>query len=297
MTDTISSEDPFPRKFVRVLDANMAYVDEGEGPPIVFLHGNPTSSYLWRNVIPHVRGLGRCIAPDLIGMGRSDKPDLAYRFADHARYLHAFLDALALRDVAFVVHDWGSALGFDWAMRQPERVRGLAFMEAILQPIPSWDVFPEQVRATFQGFRTPGVGEKLVYDDNVFIERNLPGAVVRGLTDAELDHYRAPFRERASRKPMLAWPREIPIAGEPADVVAIVERYRDALTRSPLPKLMFTAEPGGIVRAPLVAWCKQHLPHLEVVPLGAGIHYLQEDHPHEIGRALAAWLPRLSDRA
>jgi haloalkane dehalogenase len=291
--EKISAADNFERKYVRVLDARMAYIDEGEGPPIVFLHGNPTSSYLWRNVIPHVRHLGRVIAPDLIGMGRSDKPDIPYRFADHARYLHAFLDALALRDIAFVVHDWGSALGFDWAMRQPDRVRAIAFMEAILLPIPSWDVFPEAARARFQAFRTPGVGEQLVYDENVFIEQNLPAATIRRLTPEEMDAYRAPFRERASRKPMLAWPREIPIAGEPPDVVAIVERYRDALTRSPIPKLLFTAEPGAIVRAPVVAWAKQHLPNLEVVPLGPGVHYVQEDHPHEIGRALAAWLPKI----
>jgi haloalkane dehalogenase len=295
--EMISSEDRFERKYARVLDTRMAYVDEGEGSPIVFLHGNPTSSYLWRNVIPHVRGLGCAIAPDLIGMGRSDKPDLAYRFADHARYLEAFLDALDLRDITFVVHDWGSALGFDWAMRHPDRVRGLAFMEAIIQPIPSWDVFPEPARATFQGFRTPGVGEQLVLDENVFVERMLPGSVLRKLTDAEMEQYRAPFRDRASRKPVLAWPREIPIAGEPPDVVATVERYRDAMMRSTLPKLLITCEPGAIMRAPVVAWCKAFLPELTIVDVGPGVHFLQEDHPHEIGRALAQWISASVARA
>lgn len=293
-TETISADDPFPRRRLEVLGSRMAYVDEGEGDPIVFLHGNPTSSYLWRNVIPHVRHLGRCIAPDLIGMGASDKPELAYRFADHARYLAAFLDALDLTRITFVLHDWGSALGFDWAMRHRDRVRALAFMEAILTPVDSWAQFSPQAREIFQAFRTPGVGERLVLDENVFIEGNLRRAIVRPLTDAEMEHYRAPFRERASRAPMLAWPREIPIAGEPADVVATVRAYRDQLVVSPLPKLMFTAEPGGIVRAEVAAWARANLPNLEVVPLGAGIHYLQEDHPHAIGRALARWI---SDRA
>ncbi len=290
MTTQISPDDPFPRRTIEVLGARMAFIDEGEGDPIVFLHGNPTSSYLWRNVIPHVRGLGRCIAPDLIGMGRSAKPDISYRFVDHARYVHAFLEALDLRDITFVLHDWGSALGFDWAMRRPDRVRGLAFTEAILQPIESWAQFPAPVREIFQGFRTPGVGEKMVLDDNMFIERLLPASVVRGLTEAEMAHYRAPFLERAARRPMLAWPREIPIEGQPADVVASVTAYRDALCRSPLPKLLCTVDPGALVPAPVVAWCRASLPNLEVVALGPGRHYVQEDHPHELGRALASWI-------
>src|SRR5262245_48557413 len=171
----ISAEDPFPRRTVQVLGARMAYVDEGAGDPVVFLHGNPTSSYLWRNVIPHVRGAGRCIAPDLIGTGRSDKPDIGYRFVDQARYLAAFLDALDLRRITFVLHDWGSGLGFDWAMRHPERVRALAFMEAVLSPVESWAQFPAVARELFQGLRTPGIGERMVLDDNIFVERLLPG--------------------------------------------------------------------------------------------------------------------------
>jgi haloalkane dehalogenase len=289
----ISPDFNFPVHHVEVHGSRMAYVDEGQGDPILFLHGNPTSSYLWRNVIPHVRDLGRCIAPDLIGMGRSDKPDLAYRFSDHARYVDGFIRALGLRDITFVIHDWGSALGFDWAMRNPEQVRGIAFMEAIVTPVPSWEQFPAAARELFQGFRTPSVGEQLVLEQNIFIERLLPGSVVRGLTEAEMAHYRAPFPDRASRKPVLAWPREIPIAGEPADVVEIVNRYRDALCRSPLPKLLFVAEPGALMQAPLVAWCRANLPNLEVVELGRGVHYLQEDHPDAIGQRLAEWVRRL----
>ena len=289
----IRPEDPFVRKYVEVLGSRMAYVDEGQGDVLVFLHGNPASSYLWRNVIPHLTPSYRCIAPDLIGMGRSDKPDIAYRFVDHARYIAAFLDALQLERITFVLHDWGSALGFDWAMRHPQRVHALAFLEAILTPVPSWDVFPEGARETFQGFRTPDVGERLVYEENVFIERMLPSSIVRKLSDTELDQYRAPFREPSSRKPMLVWPRELPIAGEPAEVIARVTDYRDALTRSNIPKLLLAAEPGGLIRAPLIEWCKQNLPNLEVAYVGAGIHYLQEDEPDAIGRSLAIWRGRL----
>jgi haloalkane dehalogenase len=291
--ESISAEYPFKPRSVEVLGVRMSCVDEGKGDPIVFLHGNPTWSYLWRNVIPHVQGKGRCIAPDLIGMGRSDKPDIGYRFVDHARYLAAFLDALDLRRVTLVVHDWGSALGFDWAMRHPERVRALAFMEAIVTPVESWAQFPPAAHEAFKGLRTPGVGEKMVLEDNLFIERILPGAVVRGLTETEMAHYRGPFVEKSSRRPMLAWPREIPIEGAPADVVAIVTKYRDALCRSQLPKLLFAAEPGAVMAAPVVAWCRANLPRLEVVELGKGIHYLQEDHPQAIGRALADWLGRI----
>jgi len=288
----ISADFPFAVRDVQVHGARMAYIDEGSGDPIVFLHGNPTSSYLWRNVIPHVRDVGRCIAPDLIGMGRSDKPDIGYRFVDHALYIDGFLEALGLDRITFVVHDWGSALGFDWAMRHESRVRGLAFMEAILGPVPSWEQFTPQGREIFKKLRTPGVGETMVLDHNMFVEQLLPGSVVRSLSPAEMQHYRAPFVERTARKPMLAWPREIPIAGEPADVVTVVSRYRYALCQSQLPKLLFTVEPGMLVRAPLVAWCRASLPKLDVIALGRGLHFVQEDHPHAIGEHLAAWVRR-----
>jgi haloalkane dehalogenase len=293
MSQPISSAFPYQMKSVEVHGARMAYVDEGRGDPIVFLHGNPTSSYLWRNIIPHLTGVGRCIAPDLIGMGRSDKPELAYRFADHAHYVDGFLRALDLSRITFVVHDWGSGLAFDWAVRHAQEVRGLAFMEAILGPVPSWDAFPPEGRELFQALRKPVVGEQMVLEQNLFIERLLPSWVLRKLTDEEMAHYRAPFPDRASRKPTLVWPRELPIAGQPADVVAIVSNYRDALTRWRLPKLMFTAEPGVLCPTPVVAWARQSLPSLEIVPVGAGLHCLQEDHPHEIGEQLAAWARRL----
>ncbi|OLD32332.1 MAG: haloalkane dehalogenase, partial [Candidatus Rokubacteria bacterium 13_1_40CM_2_68_13] len=194
--------------------------------------------------------------------------------------------------ITFVVHDWGSALGFDWAMRHESRVRGLAFMEAILGPVPSWEQFTPQGREIFKKLRTPGVGETMVLDHNMFVEQLLPGSVVRSLSPAEMQHYRAPFVERTARKPMLAWPREIPIAGEPADVVTVVSRYRYALCQSQLPKLLFTVEPGMLVRAPLVAWCRASLPKLDVIALGRGLHFVQEDHPHAIGEHIAAWVRR-----
>lgn len=293
MTDDISADDRFARRFATIEGSRMAYIDEGHGDPIVFLHGNPTSSYLWRNVLPHLVAHGRCIAPDLIGMGRSDKPKLDYRFADHARYLDGLLDELGLDKVTLVIHDWGSALGFDWARRHPDRVRAIAFMEAIVLPVPSWDAFPEQGRQVFQALRTPGVGEEMVLDRNFFVEQLLPGSVLRPLTPAEHAAYRAPFVEREARLPTLAWPRQIPIAGEPPEIVALVEQYRAWLEASPVAKLLFTVEPGVLIPAPVAAWCRAHLTNLEVVPLGAGLHFVQEDHPHAIGRHLARWVAGL----
>ncbi|MFL5850762.1 MAG: haloalkane dehalogenase [Solirubrobacteraceae bacterium] len=278
---------------VDVHGSRMYYVEEGEGSPVLFLHGNPTSSYLWRNVIPHVSGGARCIAPDLIGMGKSDKPDIDYRFGDHARYLEGFIEALGLADVVLVLHDWGSGLGFDWARRHADRVRGLAFMEAILTPVPSWDVFPAGAREMFQAFRTPEVGWDLIARQNVFVEQALPASVVRKLSDEEMDAYRAPFPDEASRKPVWRWPNEIPIDGEPADVAEAVGAYSAWLQRTEVPKLLFAATPGALIPAPVVEWARSALPNLEVVDLGEGIHYVQEDHPEEIGRGIARWLAEL----
>ena len=231
----ISAEERYEKKKVDVLGSEMAYVEVGSGDPIVFLHGNPTSSYLWRNVIPHLEGAGRCIAPDLIGQGDSEKlresgPD-RYRFVEHRRYLDGLLETLGVREnVTFVIHDWGSALGFDWANRHRDAVQGIAYMEAIVRPIASWDEWPETAREIFQGFRSPA-GEEMVLEKNVFVERVLPGSVLRGLTDAEMAVYRRPFREPGEdRRPTLTWPRQIPIEGEPADVIAIVQAYADWLS-------------------------------------------------------------------
>ncbi len=278
-------------KRVRVLDSEMAYLDRGAGRPVVFLHGNPTSSYLWRNVIPNVEPVARCLAPDLIGMGRSGPaPGGRYRFADHARYLDAWFDALDLTDVVLVGHDWGSALGFDWARRHPERVRGLAYMEAIVRPL-TWAEWPANARGIFQAMRSPA-GEALVLDKNVFVERILPASIQRRLTGEEMDAYRAPWREPGERRrPMLQWPREIPIDGEPPDVVAVVEAYARWLAATPRPKLFVNAEPGSILVGAQREFCRTWPNQREVTV--AGLHFVQEDSPAEIGRAVARFVEDL----
>ena len=280
---------------VEVLGSRMAYVDRGEGDPIVFLHGNPTSSYLWRDVMPYVADLGRCIAPDLIGMGDSDKLGLSgpdrYRFAEHRRYLDAFLEAVgATQNVTFVVHDWGSALGFDWANRHRESVKGVAYMEAIVRPV-SWDAWPEAARGIFEAIRSPA-GETIILEKNVFVERILPGSVIRDLTDAEMGEYRRPYLDPGeSRRPTLTWPREIPIDGEPEDVDAIVSDYALWLAGSDLPKLFVNAEPGSILTGPQREFCRTWPNQQEVTV--AGIHFIQEDSPDEIGAAIRTWLTQI----
>ena len=285
----IPAADPHPRRRVRVLDSEMAYVDTGSGDPVVFLHGNPTSSYLWRNVIPPVAASHRCLAPDLIGMGDSGKaPAGSYRFADHARYLDAWFEALGLaRDVILVVHDWGSALGFHWARRHPERVRGLVYMEALVRPV-TWDEWPEAARKIFQVMRSPA-GEEVVLTKNVFVERILPASVLRGLTEDEMAVYRRPFREPGeSRRPTLTWPREIPVGGEPADVVAIADAYARWLSASQIPKLFVNAEPGTILTGAQREFCRRWPNQQEVTVRGS--HFVQEDSPSEIGQAAAAFV-------
>lgn len=279
------SLDPHPRKRVPVLDSEISYVDTGHGDPIVFLHGNPTSSYLWRNIIPHVAPLGRCLAPDLIGMGRSGKsPSGGYRFIDHARYLDAWFNALNLsRRIVLVLHDWGSALGFHRAARYPAEVKGIVYMEAIVQPR-RWSDFAHGRDRIFRALRSPA-GEKMILDENFFIETVLPKSILRDLETEEMNAYRAPFLDRGSRLPMLVWPRELPIDGEPADVVEIVENYAWWLAGSSIPKLFINAEPGALIGPRERERCRQWPNQREVtVP---GIHYIQEDSPGEIGAAIA----------
>jgi haloalkane dehalogenase len=284
MTMTISATDPHRRQRARILDTEISYVDEGDGDPIVFLHGNPTSSYLWRNIIPHAQGCARCLAPDLVGMGQSGKsPTKAYRFVDHARYLDAWFDALRLnRNVVLVLHDWGSALGFHWAFRHRAQVRAIVYMEAMVQPR-RWEDFPNGRDAMFRALRSEQ-GERLVLDENFFIEVVLPRSIIRTLSDDEMAAYRAPFRDRQARLPMLVWPRELPIEGAPADVVGIVESYGEWLAGSDLPKLFINADPGAQVVGRLRDFCRSWPNQQEVtVP---GIHFIQEDSPHQIGAAV-----------
>ena len=291
----ISAEERYTKKHASIHGRTMAYVDEGAGDPIVLLHGNPTSSYLWRNIIPHLTDLGRCIAPDLIGMGDSDKLEQSgpesYRFVEHRRYLDALFEHLGLTsNIVFVVHDWGSALGFDWANRHREAVQGLAYMESLVRPV-TWDEWPEAATKVFQGFRSPA-GESMVLEKNVFVERVLPGSVLREMTDAEMTVYRRPYLEPGeSRRPTLTWPREIPISGEPADVVAIVDAYAQWLASSDVPKLFINADPGAILTGPQREFCRSW-PHQEEVTV-AGSHFIQEDSPDDIGAAIARFVTRL----
>ncbi len=289
MSEEISAAFPFESKFLEVRGSKMHYVEQGEGDPILFLHGNPTSSYLWRNVIPHVSGHGRCIAPDLIGMGKSDKPDLEYRFFEHANYVEDFIDALGLSNITLVIHDWGSGLGFHYAALQPDKIKAIAFMEAIVLPVPSWDTFSSDFKEIFQSFRTEKVGWDLIVNQNFFVEKILPSGVVRGLTEEEMNVYREPYLEPETRKPLWRWPNEIPIEGEPSDVNEAVLKYNAKLVEWDIPKLLFYAEPGALLAKPAVEWCEVNLKNLTSINLGKGLHYLQEDHPHAIGEALAEW--------
>jgi haloalkane dehalogenase len=293
MAASISPDDPHPRRRVSVLDSEMAYVETGSGAAtMVFLHGNPTSSYLWRNVIPQLSDLGRCLAPDLIGMGESGpSAGGVYDFAEHAAYLDAWFDAAAPEGpVVLVVHDWGGALGFDWARRHAGAVRGIAYMETIVAPY-EWDDMRGPTRAIFEGFRSDK-GEKLILENNAFVEQVLPGATLRDLTEAEMEVYRRPFTTPGEdRRPTLTWPRQIPIAGEPADVVAIVEEYGSWLAGSDVAKLFINAEPGAILIGRQREFCRTWPNQTEVTV--EGVHFVQEDSPDQIGRAVAEWVNTL----
>jgi len=268
---------------VAVLYTEMSYVDIGQGDPIVFLHGNPTYSYLWRKIIPYLKEHGRCLAPDMVGMGQSGKsPSRAYRFVDQARYLDAWFEALNLTsNVTLVVHDWGSALGFHRATRFPNQIKGIAYMEAIAMTR-RWEDFGE-ADGLFRALRSPK-GEQMVLDQNFFVETILPRGMFRKLSDEEMANYRAPFLEREARLPTLVWPRQIPIEGEPADVAAIVESYGKAMSQSNVPKLLIIGEPGAIVRGRTLEFCRTWPNQTEITV--KGVHFLQEDSPYEIGSAL-----------
>jgi haloalkane dehalogenase len=284
-------------KYVDVIGSKMAYVDEGKGkagePVALLLHGNPTSSYLWRNVIPHLAPHIRCVAPDLIGFGDSDKPDIAYRVEDHARYLQAFIEALELSEVVLVLHDWGSALGLDWARRQSARVRGLALME-FLPPVPTWLDLDAQAYEFFKAFRNPDLGRSLIVEHNAFIEKGLPNGIVRPLSDEEMNEYRRPFPTPKDREPIYRLPNELPLAGTPADVYAMATAYHAWLLETETPKIFFHAAPGIFIPPARAEFYSKHLKSCHVVDLGHGLHYLQEDHPDTIGREIAAWLPTVT---
>ncbi|MBE8191578.1 MAG: haloalkane dehalogenase [Alphaproteobacteria bacterium] len=287
--------DNHPKKQIQVKGATMSYVELGDtnGRPIVFQHGNPTSSYLWRNIMPHLADKGRCIALDLIGMGDSDKLENSgadrYTFQEHRDYFEGALDALNInQDIIFVIHDWGSALGFDYIARHPDRVAGVCYMEAVVRAIPTWDSWPTSARNIFQALRSPA-GEEMVLDKNTFVERILPASIIRDLSEEEMGHYRAPFLEEGeSRRPTLTFPRQIPVAGEPADVVAIAENYAKHMAASEMPKLFINAEPGSILTGDNRDFCRKWKNQEEITVKGT--HFIQEDSPNEIGMALKEWI-------
>lgn len=276
--------------YTDILDTHMHVVETGEGSPIVFLHGNPTSSYLWRNIMPGLAQKGRCIAPDLVGMGESGKPNCAYRFSDHARYLDAWFEQMALDNVVLVIHDWGSALGIDWARRHPSRVARIAMMEPILRNY-GWDEFPSDLVPIFRSFRTPGEGEQLILEQNAFVEQVLPAAILRTLTDEEMAVYRSPYPTPADRRPTLQWPRELPIGGEPVDLIRdVIEPNASYLVETNIPKLLMTFEPGVLIDQKTVSWARDNFANLEIRSLGPGLHFVQEDQPEAITEALVEWL-------
>jgi haloalkane dehalogenase len=290
--ELISSEFSFESHYVEVLGSKIHYIDEGQGRPVLFIHGNPTSSYLWRNVLPHLSGQYRTIAIDLIGMGRSDKPDIAYTYLDHRNYVNAFIEALDLQDITFVIHDWGSVLGFDYAMNHKDNTHAIAFMEALVPP--RFPVPAEPAADSIFGqFRTVGAGERLIVEENYFVERMLPNGMLRTLSQEEMDTYRQPYLEPAARKPVLQWPRELPMGGKPEANVAIITDIGKWMLSTDTPMLYAWANGGGANYAATADYYAANVKNMETVFIGAARHYVQEDHPEMIGRAINDWLRRL----
>jgi haloalkane dehalogenase len=284
-TDSLSGAS----QFLRVHSDRLHYRDIGTGSPIVFLHGNPTSSFLWRHILPAVSRQGRCLAVDLIGMGRSSKPSIAYRLQDHIRYVAGFLDALELTDITLVLHDWGVAIGLHLMTRWPNRFRGVAFMEGHLRPVERWADLGDG-EALFRTLRDPKEGRRLLIDENIFIEQVLPSGVQRRFSKTEMTAYRAPFRRPEEREPIWRWVQEIPIEGSPQDIHQIVGDNWATLRQSSVPKLLMYGTPGAIIGADHVAWCQAQLTHLTTIDVGPGLHFLQEDQPQRIADALSRWI-------
>ncbi len=291
MTDIqeISADFPFESKYISVHGSKRHDIDVGEGDPILFLHGNPTSSYLWRNIIPHLSGQARCVAVDLIGMGKSDHPDIAYRYDDQYRYLCGFIEALGIgSNLTLVIHDWGSGLGFRWAHDHEQGVKAIAFMEAMIRGM-SLDDMPGSLRLAMRMMRAPGTGWVMISGANIFLKKMLPDLTYAEISPDALAYYRSAFPTAASRKAVRQWPREVPLDGKPADNAAVVDAYRQWLTRTEVPKLLFYGNDGVAIKEAEVAWCRENLSNLTVVDLGNTIHFVQETHPDTIGVELSNW--------
>ena len=293
--DVIDETFNFHHKSVKVLGSNISYLDEGKGRAVIFVHGNPTSSYLWRNVLPFVAEGNRVVALDLIGMGQSDKPNIDYTFADHYRYFSAFIDTLGLQTVSLVGHDWGAALVWEYARKNPHMVKRLAFMEGVLPPafpVASYESMGPKMGDLFKKMQDPVMGKKMIIDDNMFVEQILPGFVSRPLGALAMKKYRAPFLSLSSRKPVLVWPVQVPIAGQPKQTVRTLENIRKFMGKTDMPVLLLYASPGVLVPPAAVPWYVERISKLETSFVGAGLHFIQEDQPQAIGRALADWLRR-----
>jgi haloalkane dehalogenase len=288
------SDIELEKKSIEVLGRNMTYVEMGEGSPIIFQHGNPTSSYLWRNIIPYLEDQGRCIAIDLIGMGDSDKLDdegeNTYSYHVQKKYFNACLNELEIKnDITFVIHDWGSALGFDWAYENQNSIKGICYMEGIVKTI-SWGDWPKDAKSIFQGFRSDA-GEDLILKKNLFVEAVLPGAVIRDLSETEMNVYRRPFLKEIERRPTLDWPRQIPIEHEPLEVYKIVEDYSSWMSINNIPKLFINADPGSILLGKQREFCRKWKNQEEITVKGS--HFIQEDSPHDIGKAISSWYQKI----
>ena len=292
--DPISADFPFQSKYVDILDSTLHYVDEGQGTTFLFLHGNPTSSYLWRNIIPFVSKDNRAIAVDLIGMGKSGKPDISYKMSDHSKYIEAFIHKLELKNIVLVLHDWGSFIGLKYAMENESNIKGVVLMEGILRPWESWDTIPFFTRRMFKKFFDPIKGPKMIYEKNFFIEKAMPYLTKRKLSKIEMDHYRQPFLEKSSRKPMLVFPSELPIAGENPENAIIINNYNQWLSKTDVPIHILWAKPGATFRKEFIPMMRKDFPTMTDLCIGKSKHYLQEDLPNEIGNAIVDWFEKIN---
>jgi len=290
--ETISPKFPFKSKFVEIKDSKMHYIDVGKGDPILFIHGNPTSSYLWRNIIPHLQKNARCIAVDLIGMGKSGKPNIDYTFHDHYEYLEKFIEKLKLKNITLVIHDWGSGLGFHYANLHRKNIKGIAFMDALVKPM-RWEDMPPNMVTPFKLLRTPFIGWFMISVGNMFLKKMLPEMIVRKLSKEEFAAYKKPFPTIASRKPVRVWPLEIPINGKPERMHKLMSSYATWLTETKIPKLCLYSHPGAIIREKGVEYIKKNFKNTKMVDIGKGLHFVQEDHPHLIGKEIAKWYKKL----
>lgn len=294
MKKEISAEFPFKSKYLEVKGSKIHYIEEGEGDPILFLHGNPMSNYLWRNIIPYMTSQGRCIAPDLIGMGKSDKPDINYGFHDSFEYLEAFIKKLDLKNLTLVLHDWGSGLGFHYANLNRNNIKAIAFMEAMYDAPTTHDM-PASVRTALKMMRTPGLGWLMVQVANVFVTKLIPDMILRKLTKAEKEYYAAPYPTIKSRKPLLQWPLDVPFnGGKPKDVAKALSSWNQWLMDSDIPKLFFYVSPGVAIKEKDVKIIRERMKNLETIDLGEGLHFIQEDYPHEIGEGISEWYQKIS---